>query len=123
MVFSFIWWIRRNQRGSIQLSQPHTRVRVIGELKQRRSKNGLFLHLVDPQESTRINTTQPTPHQSQSHWRVEAAWRIKGSTTQKQQRRAAGSQEAHCSWSRRLKTQQRRRVAVFTKASTRTSKG
>ncbi|CAL9038486.1 unnamed protein product [Musa banksii] len=34
MVFSFIWWIRRNQRGSIQLSQPHTRVRVIGELKQ-----------------------------------------------------------------------------------------
>lgn len=34
MVFSFIWRIRKNQQGSTQLSQPHTRVRVIGELKQ-----------------------------------------------------------------------------------------
>ncbi|CAL9780141.1 unnamed protein product, partial [Musa acuminata subsp. burmannicoides] len=34
MVFSFIWEIRRNQQGSTQLSQPHTRVRVIGELQQ-----------------------------------------------------------------------------------------
>ncbi|CAL9769410.1 unnamed protein product, partial [Musa acuminata subsp. burmannicoides] len=50
-----------------------------GILRDWRSKDGLFLHLGDPQESTRINTTQPTPHQSQSHWRVEAAWRIKGS--------------------------------------------
>ena len=86
------------------------------------SNDGLFLHLEDPQESTRINTTQPTPHQSQSHWWVEATWRIKGSTTQKQQQRAIGSQEAHCSWSRRLKTQQRWGVAMSTKASTRMSK-
>ncbi|CAL9747589.1 unnamed protein product [Musa acuminata subsp. burmannicoides] len=34
MVFSFIWEIRRNQQGSTQLSQPHIRVRVIGELEQ-----------------------------------------------------------------------------------------
>ncbi|THU45300.1 hypothetical protein C4D60_Mb02t16390 [Musa balbisiana] len=33
-----------------------------GILRDWRRKDGLFLHLEDPQEPTRINTTQPTPH-------------------------------------------------------------
>ncbi|CAL9078591.1 unnamed protein product, partial [Musa textilis] len=35
------------------------------------------LHQMNPQDSARISTTSSTPHQSQSYWRVEAAWRIK----------------------------------------------
>ncbi|CAL9071032.1 unnamed protein product, partial [Musa acuminata var. zebrina] len=57
------------RRCSLKLQQASTQFKQRVEiLRNWRSKNGLFLHLVDPQESTRINTTQPTPHQSQSHW-------------------------------------------------------
>ncbi|RRT84201.1 hypothetical protein B296_00000362 [Ensete ventricosum] len=59
-----------------------------------------FVRLVNQQGSTQLSG----PHIRVGHWRVEVACRIK---VRLLERRASGSQDACCNWSRRLKIQQK----------------